>query len=57
MKTNKKNTGIKVSANVKAGGMPFLGNHNTRGLKVLSNIKAGTFIVQQNHNRRMSALA
>ena len=50
MKTNKKNSGIKVTAGVKAGGIN-LGNHNRRGLKVTAGIKAGTSH-QRNHNGR-----
>jgi len=52
MKTNKKNSGIKVTASVKACGLPQAVNHSRKGLKVTSNIKAGNFIAQKNHNSR-----
>ena len=52
MKTNSKNlSGIKVTAAVKAGGLPP-GNHNRRALAVKTNIKAGEGIASSNHNRR-----
>jgi hypothetical protein len=53
MKTTTKNTGIKVKANVKAGG--FKDNHNKTGLKVLSNLKAGG-IYKSNHSPRVLSL-
>jgi hypothetical protein len=55
MKTTTKNTGIKVTAGVKAGSMPWA-NHNAVGLKVRTAIKAGTTICWKNHNTRMFAL-
>ena len=41
MKTTTKNTGIKVNASVKAGGL-VTPNHSRSGLKVKAGIKAGT---------------
>ena len=55
MKTNKKNSGIKVTAGVKAGGYNIV-NHNRNGLKVRAGIKAGTMIQSANHNVRLLAL-
>ena len=60
MKTTTKNTGIKVTTNVKAGG--FNGgfnvpNHSRTGLKVRAGIKAGTMIQSANHNRGLLAAA
>jgi len=58
MKTTTKNTGIKVNAGVKAGGVgPFsAGNHNRTALRVKAGIKAGTVIQLANHSRRLLAL-
>ena len=56
MKTTKKNTGIKVTAGVKAGGFN-IPNHSRNGLKVTTGVKAGTMIQLANHNRRLFALA
>jgi hypothetical protein len=47
MKTTTKNTGIKVTASVKAGAIS--GNHTRGGLKVNAGIKAG-YICKHNHN-------
>jgi hypothetical protein len=47
MKTTKKNTGIKVTAGVKAGGVG--GNHTRTGLRIKAGIKAG-YICKHNHN-------
>jgi hypothetical protein len=53
MKTiSKKQTGVKVAATIKAGGLP-IPNHN-RVLAVKSAIKAGQSIVHANHNRAIS---
>lgn len=52
MKTKAKNTGIKVTASVKAGGLNS--NHNAAGLKIRSGVKAGsTTELRQNHSARM----
>lgn len=51
-----KTSGIKVTANVKAGGLG-LGNHNRTGLRVRSEIRAGSMISVRNHNVRLLALA
>jgi hypothetical protein len=51
MKTTKKNTGIKVTTGVKAGGLQFPFNHNRSVLKVRTNIKAGILLAAKNHNR------
>jgi hypothetical protein len=56
MKTTTKNTGIKVTAGVKAGGVPT-GNHNRTGLRVRAGIKAGATITVQNHNMRLLSVA
>jgi hypothetical protein len=50
MKTTTKNSGIKVNANIKAGGLGS-GNHNRSGIKVRAAIKAGEML-QANHNQR-----
>jgi len=50
MKTTTKNTGIKVTASVKAGGFFLPGNHNRGGLAVKTSLKAGTSY-HLNHNR------
>jgi hypothetical protein len=52
MKTTKKNSGIKVTTNVKAGG--WNPNHARRGLKIASAIKAGT-TWSRNHTRALLA--
>ena len=61
MKTTTKNTGIKVTAGVKAGGIvpngQAAGNHNRNGLKIKSGIKAGAPVHQSNHNRCLLTLA
>ena len=54
MKTNKKISGIKVKANVKAGGLNF-GNHSRGRLKVKAGIRAGE-ILQANHCVRLVRL-
>jgi hypothetical protein len=58
MKTTTKNTGIKVTAGVKAGGLQGFngGNHNRSALRVKAGIKAGTAIQLANHNRRVLAV-
>lgn len=57
MKTTTKNTGIRVNAGVKAGGLPTSANHNRGGgLKVSVRIKAGTLIQCYNHNRSLISL-
>ena len=53
MKTTKKNSGIKVTASVKAGGINQPGNHNRAGLRVRTNLKAGGDY-RQNHNRSLT---
>ena len=55
MKKTTKNTGIKVTANVKAGGLPFV-NHSRTGLKVKSALRAGA-IVYRNHSANLLRLA
>jgi len=57
MKTTTKNTGIKVNAGVKAGGVCPGPNHNRSGLKVASGIKAGDVLRAPNHNARMIAVS
>jgi hypothetical protein len=52
MKTTKTTAGIKVKANVKAGGLGT-GNHNRPGLKVRAAIKAGEILLA-NHCRPLS---
>jgi hypothetical protein len=54
MKTTTKNTGIKVTAGVKAGGIQ--GNHSRSGLRVKAGIKAG-YVCKQNHNTLALTLA
>ena len=49
MKTTTKNTGIKVTTGVKAGGITP-GNHNRTGLRVKTSLKTGS-ICRLNHNR------
>jgi hypothetical protein len=57
MKTKTTNSGLKVKANVKAGGFWMNGaNHNHSGLKVRAGVKAGAFICQKNHNARLLAV-
>jgi hypothetical protein len=50
-----KTSGLKVTANVKAGGLPAR-NHNQAALRVKSGIKAGPMIAVRNHNLRLLAL-
>jgi len=52
MKTITKNTGIKVNAGVKAGGLPPNCNHSRGGLKVKANVKAGSLVGARNHCTR-----
>ena len=54
MKTTTKNTGIKVTAGVKAGGMNT--NHSGSGLKVKAGIKAGATELKPNHSAGLLAL-
>jgi hypothetical protein len=56
MKTEKKNTGIKVNAGLKSGGLPPGRNHIGTGLKVRAGIKAGVLVGAKNHARRMLGL-
>jgi hypothetical protein len=50
MKTTKTNSGIKVTANVKAGGLPHM-NHSRGGLRVKAGLKAGaTTPMRPNHS-------
>ena len=56
MKTTTKNTGIKVTTGLKAGGFIPGPNHNRVGLKVAAGIKAGSMIHAYNHNRRLITL-
>jgi hypothetical protein len=54
MKTNSKTqTGIKVVAGIKAGGLPYC-NRNRKALAVKTGIKAGEGIVYVNHSRRLA---
>jgi hypothetical protein len=52
MKTTKATLkGIKVTAGIKAGGIPMPGcNHNTSMIKVRSGIKGGQTTILPNHN-------
>jgi hypothetical protein len=50
MKTNKKNTGIKVTTGINAGGFPDR-NHSRSGLKVKVGVRAGSMIQVSNHSR------
>ncbi|HEY7376394.1 MAG TPA: hypothetical protein VIF57_29815 [Polyangia bacterium] len=50
MKKTTKNTGIKVTSNVKGGGVPIY-NHNRNGLKVQTGVRAALSFVR-NHNVR-----
>jgi len=57
MKTTTKNTGIKVTTNVKAGGFaPGFNNHNRKILKVATGLKAGKMIPCANHSRRVLSI-
>jgi len=56
MKTTTKNTGIKVTASVKAGGLGAQGNHNRSGIKVRSAIKGGELIRESNHSNWLIAI-
>ena len=51
MKTTTKNTGIKVTANVKAGGLNS--NHNSAGLRVKAGLKAGMTELRHNHSAQL----
>ena len=51
MKTTTKNTGIKVTTSVKAGGLNT--NHNASGLKVRTSVKAGATALRPNHAARV----
>ena len=57
MKKTTKNTGIKVNAGVKAGGLVGSCNHTGRGLKVAAGLKAGSLIQGYNHSRNALSLA
>ena len=50
MKCIQANSGLKLKADVRAGGITPL-NHNRRGLRVKAGLKAGG-MVPLNHNRR-----
>jgi hypothetical protein len=50
MTTKKNQSGVKVVAGIKAGGLSV--NH-ARGLKVTTGVKAGEGILQGNHNRSL----
>jgi len=52
MKTTTKNTGIKVTTNVKAGGLT--NNHSTKGLTVKTGLKGG-YTYSKNHSTRLLA--
>lgn len=56
MKKTTKNSGIKVNAGVKAGGIGTP-NHSCIGLKVKAGVKAGSTISVQNHNSRPLTVA
>jgi hypothetical protein len=56
MKTTTKNTGIKVTAGVKAGGVPYM-NHSQTGLKVKSGLRGGAPILYRNHNSRVLTIS
>jgi len=58
MKKTTKNSGIKVTSGLKAGGFDgkMGGNHNRNALKVMAHIKAGAVIQSPNHNRRSLAV-
>jgi hypothetical protein len=53
MKTTTKNTGIKVTTGVKAGGLNT--NHSASGLKVKTSIKVGATELRPNHTARLLA--
>ncbi len=56
MKTKTTNSGIKVKANVKAGGMNL--NHSSKGLRVTAGLKAGAMTpMRPNHNSIALVLA
>jgi hypothetical protein len=55
MKTTTK-SGLKVTTNVKAAGLPAYPNHSRTCLKVKANVRAGTFITFHNHNSRLFSL-
>jgi hypothetical protein len=60
MKKTTKNTGIKVNAGVKAGGLPTGwngSNHNRNALKVKAGVRAGAVIQLANHNTRLLPVA
>jgi len=57
MKTTTKNTGIKVTTGVKAGGWGSNANHTRSALKVTTSIKAGMLVGARNHSRSSIALA
>jgi hypothetical protein len=50
-----KTSGIKVTANVKAGGLGSQ-NHNQAGLRVKAAIKAGSMISVKNHSLMLLAI-
>ena len=56
MKTKTTNSGLKVKANVKAGGLGW-NNHNRTGIKIKAGIKAGSMIAVKNHNRQLISIA
>lgn len=57
MKTKTTNSGLKVKANLQAGGLNSGSNHNQSGLRVQVSLKAGALIVgSRNHNARLLAL-
>jgi hypothetical protein len=55
MKTKTTNSGLKVKANIKAGGID-LRNHNRTGLRIKAGIKGGSMISVKNHNANLLAL-
>jgi hypothetical protein len=57
MKKTTKNTGIKVTTGVKAGGWSSNMNHTTRGLKITSGLKAGAQIYARNHAGTLATIA
>ena len=48
-----KTSGLKVTANVKAGGLNSNPNHTRAGLRVRAGITAGSLIAAKNHNARL----
>jgi len=50
-----KTSGIKVTANVKAGGID-LRNHNRTALRIKAGIKGGSMISVKNHSTNLLAL-